>query len=292
LTPSALSSDIDVKTLKERIHELALITHLGDQGEDAEIVEDIDTSHALALSIKPYVDRLISLQHLMNPVGNVIEKREQIQEMQEELAQDIALIEHATTNLDEVDPKLLQDLQTEISAAKRDRRIEFTDDAVADEDEDSSTETDSTALRERSTEDRLRAIFGARFIDTHQLGEMLGGQLSQEELANARHSIEQAWQRLVSLPKMQQQVTEGRLKSLRRAFCEYAFVYRTTTLPDGSPCHLAGLRDSLSARFVQSSERSLWYSKLGFYREPISMVTGLSLTANISTAPSSGPRSA
>ncbi|MBT4096023.1 MAG: hypothetical protein HOE86_00165, partial [Gemmatimonadetes bacterium] len=251
------------------MHELAQrITHLGDQGEDAEIVEDIDTSHALALSIKPYVDRLISLQHLMNPVGGVIEKREQIQELQEELAEDIALIEHATTDLDEVDPSLLQDLQTEIAAAKRDRRIEFTDDAVADEDadEDSSAEADSTALQERSTEDRLRAIFGARFIDTERLGEMLGGQLSDEELANARGSLEQAWQRLVSLPQMRQQVTEGRLKSLRRAFSEYALVYRTTTLPDGSPCHLAGLRDSLSGRFVQSSERSLWYSKLGFYR--------------------------
>ena len=272
MTPPALSSETDVATLTERVHELAQrITHLGDQGEDAEIVEDIDTSHALALSIKPYVDRLISLQHLMNPVGGVIEKREQIQELQEELAEDIALIEHATTDLDEVDPSLLQDLQTEIAAAKRDGRIEFTDDAVADEDadEDSSAEADSTALQERSTEDRLRAIFGARFIDTERLGEMLGGQLSDEELANARGSLEQAWQRLASLPQMRQQVTEGRLKSLRRAFSEYALVYRTTTLPDGSPCHLAGLRDSLSGRFVQSSERSLWYSKLGFYREAI-----------------------
>ena len=82
MTPPALSSETDVATLTERVHELAQrITHLGDQGEDAEIVEDIDTSHALALSIKPYVDRLISLQHLMNPVGGVIEKREQIQEV-------------------------------------------------------------------------------------------------------------------------------------------------------------------------------------------------------------------
>ncbi len=270
MTPPALSSDTDVQTLTERVHDLAQrITHLGDQDEDAEIVEDIETSHALALSIKPYVDRLISLQHLMNPVGGVIEKREQIQELQEELAEDIALIEHATTDLDTVDPSFLQDLQTEIAAVKRDRRIEFTEESASEDDEEPSSEADRTALQEQSTEDRLRAIFGARFIDTEKVGELLGGPLPAEELETARTGLEQAWQRLISLPQMRQHVREGRLKSLRRAFAEYAFVYRTASLPDGSPCHLAGLRESLSARFVQSAERSLWYAKLGFYREPI-----------------------
>lgn len=271
-SPSPTTSETDVDALKARVHELAQrIIRLGAEDEDTDVVEDIDTSHAPALSIKPYVDRLISLQNLMNPVGGIIEKREQIQELQEELAEDIALVEHATNDLDMVEPELLQDLQTEIAAVKRDRRIDFDDDPSEDDedDEEAASTADSRVLQERSTADRLRAIFGARFVDLERLGDALGAPLPDSEVTIAMGALDQAWQRLIALPQMSTHVNEGRLKALRRAFSEYALVYRTPVLPDGTPCHLAGLRDLFASRFVQSAERSLWYGKLGFYREPI-----------------------
>ncbi|MBT3342960.1 MAG: hypothetical protein HN712_17930 [Gemmatimonadetes bacterium] len=273
MSPSSIPTpDADVHTLKDRVHELsARIIRLGEPDEDTDVVEDVETAHALALSIKPYVDRLLSLQHLMNPVGGIIEKQGQIQELQEELAEDIALVEHVTNDLDTVDPSLLQDLQTEIAAVKRDRRIDF-DDTPSDgeeEEEEPPSVADREALQERSTSDRLKAIFGARFVGIDRLGEILGGSLPETETETANQALDEAWQRLISLPQMSHHVREGRLKALRHAFAEYALVYRTSRLPDGSPCHLAGLRELFEGRFVQSSERTLWYNKLEFYREPI-----------------------
>ncbi len=44
------------------------ITSLVDDSEDVEL-EDPDLSHRLALSVKPYVDRLVTLRHLLDPVS-------------------------------------------------------------------------------------------------------------------------------------------------------------------------------------------------------------------------------
>ena len=59
------------------------ITDLADSDEDVEIANP-ELGHRLALSVKPYVDRLISLRHLLNPVGRIIEKREKMEDLRGE----------------------------------------------------------------------------------------------------------------------------------------------------------------------------------------------------------------
>jgi len=108
------------------------ITSLATDDEDVNI--DPELSHRLALSVKPYVDRLVALSRLLNPVGRIIEKREQIDELRGEIAQDIASVEDASQGLGEiVDTTLITELQTELAAVKRDRKL-FAEDEEEEED--------------------------------------------------------------------------------------------------------------------------------------------------------------
>ena len=109
------------------------ITSLATDDEDVDI--DPELSHRLALSVKPYVDRLVALSRLLNPVGRIIEKREQIDELRGEIAQDIASVEDASQGLGEiVDTTLITELQTELAAVKRDRKLFAEDDEEEEED--------------------------------------------------------------------------------------------------------------------------------------------------------------
>lgn len=114
------------------------ITSLATDDEDVNI--DPELSHRLALSVKPYVDRLVALSRLLNPVGRIIAKREQIDELRGEIAQDIASVEDASQGLGEiVDTTLITELQTELAAVKRDRKL-----FAEEEEEDRLEETVET----------------------------------------------------------------------------------------------------------------------------------------------------
>ena len=115
------------------------ITSLATDDEDVNI--DPELSHRLALSVKPYVDRLVALSRLLNPVGRIIEKREQIDELRGEIAQDIASVEDASQGLGEIiDTTLITELQTELAAVKRDRKLFAEDDEEEEEEEEDPLE--------------------------------------------------------------------------------------------------------------------------------------------------------
>jgi hypothetical protein len=142
--------------------------------------------HRLALSVKPYVDRLISLRHLLNPVGRIIEKREKMEDLRGEVADDIASVEDASQDLGEViDVSLMTELQTELAALKRDRKL-FTDDDE-DEEDDALPETEAagpeetdkrpgrTVFLDRPVTEPLRLVLGARFHRPGAFGRDIWG---------------------------------------------------------------------------------------------------------------------
>ena len=136
--------------------------------------------------MKPYVDRLISLRHLLNPVGRIIEKREKMEDLRGEVADDIASVEDASQDLGEViDVSLMTELQTELAALKRDRKL-FTDDDE-DEEDDALPETEAagpeetdkrpgrTVFLDRPVTERLRLVLGARFHRPGAFGRDIWG---------------------------------------------------------------------------------------------------------------------
>lgn len=257
------------------------ITRLAEDDEDVE-VEDPDFGHRLAMSVKPYVDRLVALRHLLQPVGRIIEKRGQIDGLRDELADDIATVEGASQDLgDSVDVDLVTELHNELAAVKRERKL------FADEDEDEeddnvpepaeldaeSPEKPRQARRsflDRPVTERLRLVLGPRFIDLEGLGKIFSGPLPGNEGQLAAERLERVWDGLMQIEAFGHHARQEELTPLRKALRDYVLVYRTPRLPDGDgelPCSISHLKDQIAARFVHAAERSLWYSSLPFYRD-------------------------
>ena len=285
--PDADGAPAPDESLRERVRGLAQrIIHLADEDiEDVE-VEDPEVSQRLAMSVKPYIDRLVALRRLMNPVGRIVNKRHQITELQEEIAEDIASVENASDELEDgVDPELMTELQTELAAVKRDRRLfNDEDDGPAPDTDDSDAPdaveaaTDSGGggrlpLLRRRVAERLRLLLGPRFLDLDQLAEVLCQPLPEDETAKATVRLERVWDGLMAIDRFRTHARENHVPALRRALQDYVLVYRSASLPgaDGTtvPCSIDSLKDLFGARFVSASDRSLWYSRLPFYRDPL-----------------------
>jgi hypothetical protein len=269
------------QTLSEKVLSLARrITSLAENDEDVEI-EDPELGHRVGLSVKPYVDRLVALSRLLTPVDRIIENRDQIDELRGEIAEDVASVEDASQDLGEiVDTTLITELQTELAAVRRDRKL------FAEQDEDGgdedglaeTIETDSEQDRrlgrvpflERPTSERLRLILGSRFIDLDRLASVFGAPLPDDEIDIAGQRVERVWEGLMEIERFRDYARQEQLRPLRRALRDYVLIYRTRRLPgpDGAvSCSISRLRDCLPARFVGSSEHSLWYSSLPFYHD-------------------------
>ena len=96
-------------------------------------------------SIKPYIDRLVTLKHLLNPVDRIIEKREQIEKLQSGLATDLAKIEDLSKVVSvELDTVLLNELQGELGKIKKDRKILVGE--IATEEEEASSKPASKGI--------------------------------------------------------------------------------------------------------------------------------------------------
>ncbi len=284
LTEPELNSPEEGEGLHGRVLSLARrITSLAESDDDDEI-EDPQLGHQLALSVKPYVDRLVALRHLLNPVGRIIEKRDQMEELRDEIAGDIASVEDASQELGEsVDVTLMTELQTELAVVKRDRKL-FTEDEE-DEEDDSLSESEAdddgghankrpgrTAFLDRPVSERLRLVLGQRFIDLDRLGDVVGAPLPDDEIELAEGRRERVWEGLMQIERFGHHARQEQLGPLRQALRDYVLVYRTPRLPnaDGegdTACTISTLKDCLPTRFVGSSDRSLWYSGLPFYRE-------------------------
>lgn len=235
-------------------------------------VDDPSTAHELGVALKPYIDRLHSLRRLLEPLERIRDNREQILELQAEIAEDVAAVEDASTS-DElpVDGELAAELKNEIAAVKRDRKIYIPND-VAEPLEEEGTETGRLRLAERPLPDRMRIIFGPRFVDLESLSAILKEPFPTDETGASASALERVWQGLFETPGLRPHVEANHVASLRRAFADFALVYRPATLPatDGSgdpvPCSLDALRGYFGERFMTG--KGTWYTKLDFYHDP------------------------
>ena len=233
-------------------------------------VEDLELSHSLAHANKPYIDRLVSLRQLLNPVDRIIDRREQIQELQVELAHDLAEVEDLSGSISDVDPGLINQLQGEITAVKKDRKLYVSEDEEDDEEPDEpATHGGQAKLIDLPVAERMRLILGSRFIDTDRLGQILGQPLDEEQLAVAAQKLEGVWTHLFERPQLRPHVRANRVRALRQAFRDYALLYRCAELSAGEACTMAALKQRFPSSFMTRSEKTLWYARLPFFQEPI-----------------------
>ncbi|HIL09584.1 MAG TPA: hypothetical protein EYG11_12860, partial [Candidatus Latescibacteria bacterium] len=111
-----ISPPPEVEQLKDLV--LQLSNKINDLTEDHDYpIVDIALAQTMAQAIKPYVDRLVAVNLLLNPVDRIVSKRDQIQALQLEIAEEMAVVEDLTEDIGEdVDNSILNDLQSEIAS--------------------------------------------------------------------------------------------------------------------------------------------------------------------------------
>ena len=250
------------------------------------LVEDSELSHDVALSVKSYVDRLHCLQMLLNPIERIIRKRGEITKLQTSLLAEVAEIEDLSgSSSDLVAPALLSELKSELSAVKKDRKLfvsEDDDDLDGGEIEELEEEGQTRDPRQKSLPllqlpiaERLRRILGSRFVGPERLEEIFGQPLIGGDRAASEKLLESLWVSLFDRPQFRPHVEANHLTALRKAFLDYALLFRCTQLPgepneEPMPCSIKHIRERLPSCFGKGSPRSLWYAKLPFYLTPIS----------------------
>ena len=247
--------------LSERIADLAD----GQQGK----IEDIGHAQEIAQGIKPYVDRLVALKRLLNPVDRIIETRERIHALQAAIRDDVAEVENLSDDMgDAVQPSLLNQLEGEIASVKRDRKL-FVNEIDAEE-QDSLTQRPSgpsgRTLLDLSMPERFARLLGDRFISLPRLAEISGTDFSDEFITTYDSLLGKVWESILETEELRPHVQHNRIKSLQKAFSDYALLFRSPQLSAGQPCTLETLRRHFHAFFVNVNERGLWYTRFDFYR--------------------------
>jgi len=115
---------------------------------------------------------------------------------------------------------------------------------------------------------------GSRFIDTDSLGQALGRPLDEEQVSIASEKLENVWKLLFERPQLRPHVRANRVRALRKAFKDYALLYRCAQLPTSNevgtePCTIEALKNRFPSSFMASSEKTLWYTRLPLFRDPI-----------------------
>jgi len=113
----------EVEQLKEQV--LQLSNKINDLTEDYNYpIVAIVLAQTMAQTINPYVDRLVAINLLLNPVDRIVSKRDQIQELQLQFAEEMAVVKDLTEDIgEEVDHSILNDLQSKIASVKKDRKL-------------------------------------------------------------------------------------------------------------------------------------------------------------------------
>ena len=266
----------DIEKLRTRVLGLAGKLSKLVRGE-YEPVEDLELSHAVAMSVKSHVDRRHSLHTLLSPVDRIIHAREQIQELQSELVREVAAVEDLSDSISDIDSDLLTELNTEIAAVKRDRKLYVPEeDEGDDEPVPDAGRPQQAALLDQPVSERFRRILGPRFLDVPRLSEIFGRSFSGEDVAQSEAMLESVWSSLFDRPQFRPHVEANRLKALRKAFLDYALLFRCSRIPTAStddepePCTIKLVRELFPIHFGKGSERSLWYTRLPFYVAPMS----------------------
>ncbi len=253
-----------VLQLTERINALA------DGGQDK--IDDIGLAQETAQAIKPYVDRLVSLNRLLNPIDRVVEKRQQIHDLQEELAEDVAEIEDIAGDITtDIAPIIANDLQGEIAAVKRDRKLFIREVAVDDPPppEASDAKGEKTGLLNLSTEERFQRIFSDRFISLTRIESILAIKISPSDKKRYLLSLQKMWEQLFDREEFRSHVEKNRVASLANAFADYALIFRSPVIKNKQRTTLASLREQFQSFFINANAKGLWYTRQAFYHKPI-----------------------
>lgn len=241
------------------------LTHLADG--TAGQVDDPDLCLDLALQVKPYADRLSALHRLLNPIDRLIDKR--LGHLHPDIAAEVAQIEALSTNLDSVlGPALLMEVQAELDQVKKDRKITAVQ-AIEREDE---RPPEGRRLRDWPVSERLSRIFGKRFVSPQRICQLMGGELGEEVTTVFAQTLDQVWALIFSTPQLQAHVEANRIRTLQRIFRDYALICRSPQLPGPrglQPCTIENLRGCFRQFFLKIPIPSLWYSKLDFFRQPL-----------------------
>ncbi|MFH1570856.1 MAG: hypothetical protein ABIL09_22880, partial [Gemmatimonadota bacterium] len=172
----------DVDLLRAEVRQLTAQIVALLNGREARLA-DPAMAQELAAAVKPYVDRLCGLRHLVEPLERIRENREQIHELQAEIAEDVAAVEEVSLTPPDIEAALLTELRHEISAVKRDRRIYVPEGEDTEAlDEEPQGEKPALALSEQTPAERLRLILGNRFVGLRRLGEVMGSPFSEAEI--------------------------------------------------------------------------------------------------------------
>jgi hypothetical protein len=180
--------------LKDQVLKLTeRIAHLA-QGKQYKL-DDIALAQEAAQTIKPYVDRLVALNRLLNPVDRIVEKRLKIHDLQAEIANDVAVIENLADGIDDdvVAPNLVSDIQKEISAVRRDRKLfvsQINEDDPPQQADSQHQSNKSNSLLDQPVEKRFERIFAERFISLARLESILSLQISPRDKKRYLHQLE------------------------------------------------------------------------------------------------------
>jgi hypothetical protein len=265
----------EVEQLKEQV--LQLSNKINDLTEDYDYpIVDIVLAQTMAQAIKPYVDRLVAVNLLLNPVDRIVSKRDQIQELQLQIAEEMAVVEDLTEDIgEEVDHSILNDLQSKIASVKKDRKlfVSKVDAEDAAPEAKSNNKKKTQRIVDLPLEARFERIFGDRFVAPARLEALLGVRFSPEFNATVQESLNKAWDWLYHREELQTHFENNRIKTLQNTFTDYALLLRSPYIgnKDGVQvqCSLSTLRDRFNTFFVGGSDRGLWYANMPFYKQPI-----------------------
>ncbi len=240
--------------------------------ETAPII-DLESARSVAQKIKPYIDRVTALKRLLNPVHRIVKNRAQVSELQAEIVEDVAHVESISQDEPlEIEKPLLTDLQTELAAVKKDRKIFVKKIDAEDEKVSKTGKRQRSGLLDLPLHERLERVFKDRYIGPTQLSDLMGVSFSPEELDQIYRPLAQVWSTLFENDELKPHVQKGRIKTLQNTFGDYALVLRVADIPErqGSAtkaaCSIASIRQNFGSFFISASEHSLWYSSCDFYQ--------------------------
>ena len=241
-------------------------------------IDDLGLAQSMAESIKPYVDRLVTLNKLLNPVGRIVSKRDQIEVLQSDIAEDVAAVENLAEYLgQEIDTTLIDDLQSELSSVKKDRKLFVSKVDVVDAPKPNNkpkNKKKSPSLIELPLEQRFERIFGNRFVTPARLESLIGVHFDADFSTITDAGLKQVWHWIYNREDLRPHIDNNRIKTLKNTFADYALLLRSPYIGDKTgesvKCTLATLRERFDTFFVSGPESGLWYTNMPFYHQPIS----------------------
>ena len=228
----------EVEQLKEQV--LQLSNKINDLTEDYNYpIVAIVLAQTMAQTINPYVDRLVAINLLLNPVDRIVSKRDQIQELQLQFAEEMAVVKDLTEDIgEEVDHSILNDLQSKIASVKKDRKL-FVSKVNAEDaapQAKSNNKNKTQRIVDLPLEARFERIFGDRFVAPARLEALLGVRFPPKFNATVQEGLNKAWDWLYHREELQAIFKTIALKPYRTLIPTTLYFCTAPTLATRTEC--------------------------------------------------------